>query len=201
MRALMRRMGPWRKRLDARYGTWRGMLRLWLAELEFRARRLDPFASPDLRRVERIVWVCLGNVCRSPYAELIARGLDIPGSSCGLSTTTGAPACADALAAAARTGRDLGGHRATDWTDMEARCGDLFVVMEVRQARALVQRVAGTGAQVTLLGLWASPRRLHIHDPMTLCADYFDTCYRVIASGVDGLGRAWRAARGSSPTG
>ncbi len=180
--------------INHRYGTWRGLVRLWLAWAELVSGRLRTCQRLDLARVNRLVWVCQGNVCRSPYADKIAAELGLPTASFGLSTTTGAPAYGDAIAAAARANRDLGAHRATDLNDFDLRDGDLLVAMEVRQIRQLEQRLPEHPAQRTLLGLWARPRRPHIHDPMTLSASYFDTCYAVTESGVRGLGLAWRQA-------
>ena len=183
-----------------RYGTYRGLIRLWLAWLEWRLGRLSAFDSPDLSRVGRLVFVCLGNVCRSPYAHIVAaERLSSSGetrvASCGLSTTTGMPADPDARRAARRVGRDLDSHAATDLKDFEVRDDDLFLVMEVRQAHRLRARLGDSSAQIALLGVWSKPRRLHIHDPMTLSDGYFDSCYRSIESAVDTLVARWQAAR------
>ncbi len=181
-------------RLDDRFGTWRGLVRLCLAWSELAAGRLRPFDQPALARVERLVWVCAGNVCRSPYAHQLARELRVPSASFGLSTVTGQAACADAIAAAARVGADLTAHRATAWEDFSPRETDLYVVMEIRQARELRRRLGDCPAPITLLGLWGRPRRPHIHDPMTLSPAYFDTCLRVIERSVSGLVQSWRQA-------
>ena len=94
------------KLVDARYGTYRGLIRLWLTEAERAFGRLNAYQDVDLGRVERMVFVCLGNVCRSPYAELLANEHGLPCASFGLSTTTGAPANPDGIATAKSFGRD-----------------------------------------------------------------------------------------------
>ena len=189
-----------RARIQRRYGTERGLVRLALAGLEQRAGRLHAYTDGvDLARVRRFVFVCLGHICRSPYAEHIARRAGLPCASLGLSTSTGAPAFEDAIATAAARGGDLGAHRATDLADFGLRDGDLLLAMEVRQARRLQGAVAGRDVQIALLGAWATPQRLHIHDPHTLGAAYFDTCFQVIESAVAGLAAAYFRVRPDAP--
>lgn len=179
-----------RAAIRRRYGTERGLVRLWLAQLEALCGRLRPFTDIDFSRVRRFVFVCQGNICRSPFAEYAARRAGLPCASFGLSTTTGVTAFAGALAAARACGIDMDAHRATDLADFELRDGDLLLVMEVRQARRLAALTAGRAVQVGLLGAWARPRRVHIHDPFTLSEAYFAHCFAVIESAVAGLARA-----------
>jgi len=184
--------------IDARFGTYRGLIRLALAHGEAAVGRLADFSDPDLARVDRLVFVCLGNVCRSPYGELMAREHGLPTASFGLSTTTGVTAYPDGVETARRRGRDLTGHVARNISDFEIRDGDLLLTMEVRHARRLDRHLQaiGSAAQIALLGSWASPGRPHIHDPMTLSADYFLTCYRVIESAVGNLALHYKQAKG-----
>lgn len=173
--------------INSRYGTYRGLIRLLLAELELRIGITKRFHTVDLSRVERLVMVCLGNVCRSPYAELIAKYEDISNASFGLSTTPGLPAYKHAIATAKLFDKDLSLHRAVDISEFEVKDSDLLLVMEVRQARELEYKIRGSNAQIALLGFWAEPRRVHIHDPMNLSMEYFQTCYTTIESAVRNL--------------
>lgn len=185
----------YRRLIEDRYGTHRGLVRLWLALIEWRLGRLRAFDNPDLARVDRFVHICLGNICRSPYSALLSEQKAMPTASFGLSTTTGARANAQARECAVRQGRDLEDHRATDMSDFEIRDGDLLLVMEVRQARRLQRELGDSKAQIALLGVWATPARPHIHDPLHMTPGYFDRCYQVIESAVDGLHRSWSQAR------
>jgi protein-tyrosine phosphatase len=66
----------------------------------------------------KVLFVCAGNICRSPFAEGLARrladelGLDVDFASAGTIAIDGAPASDDALAVAREHGVDLSGHRA-----------------------------------------------------------------------------------------
>jgi protein-tyrosine phosphatase len=177
-----------------RFGSARGMVRLALALLELATGRLAPFRLRRPKDVRRVVFVCLGNICRSAFAQQIAIGYGLPTASLGLSTTTGAASPAEAIAAAQRQGIAIHNHRATDLRDFEILPGDLLLAMEVRHARALRRRLRRHDVQIALLGSWCSPPMPHLHDPFTLSADYFDTCFRRVRQAVDGLSRTLRDA-------
>lgn len=173
------------------FGTHRGLLRLLLGEAEYLAGRLDGFLRPDLRQTRRLVCVCLGNINRSPFAATVARSEGLQAISIGLSTFTGAPAFATAVSVARRFDIDLSAHRATDFLDYEHADGDLLVAMEIRHVRRLLELGVPRSA-IALLGHWATPHRIHIHDPHNLSDAYFCTCFTVIQSAVRELALACR---------
>jgi protein-tyrosine phosphatase len=167
-----------KKWIDDRYGTWRGLVRALLARAELAAGRLAPFTLQRPETVRRVVFVCHGNICRSAFAhhEALKYGMNV--ASLGLSTSTGGRSPAPAVASAARAGIDLGIHRATSWPDFKVCSGDLFLVMEVRQAHELRRRLGNrSDVQVGLLGMWCDPLMPHLHDPYTLGDRYFDRCF------------------------
>ena len=174
-----------RNRLNARFGTWRGLVRLLLAQAERTTGRLSPFDLKHPQAVRRVVFVCLGNICRSAYAEQVARAEGLHTASLGLSTTTGVGSPDSALAAAARQQMPMDTHRARDWKDFNVQPGDLLLAMEVRQVHELTRRLAGrSDVQVALLGNWCSPPLPHLHDPFTLSDAYFDTCFTRVRQAV-----------------
>ncbi len=85
-----------------------------------------------------VIFVCWGNICRSPMAERVARGwaeragLDgVRFTSAGTSTEElGEPIDARARRVLARAGYSSGGHRAHQITAAEIRDADLVVAME-----------------------------------------------------------------------
>ena len=189
--------------LAARFGSWRGLARLLLAYAELATGRLRPFRLARPALVQRVVYVCLGNICRSAYGVQVARDCGLNVASFGLSTSTGAASPAAALAAAARGGVDLAPHRARDWDDFEVRPGDLFLVMEIRHAHALRRRLGPRqDVQICLLGMWCEPPMPHLHDPFTLGAAYFDSCFARVRTATLGLDRQLSgAARGDAAAG
>ena len=180
--------------VETNYGTIRGLVRVLLGQLEFATGRLDRHLRPDPRRVERLVFVCLGNINRSAFAEWVARKHGATTSSIGLSTTTGAPAFHSAIKTASELGIDLSAHAATDIADYQYRPGDLLLAMEVRHARQLLAHGIPADA-IALLGHWSSPHRIHLHDPHTLSDAYFRTCFTLINSAVGNLTAELRASK------
>lgn len=178
--------GRFKHIIDTNHGTFRGLVRTMLAQSEFVLGRLENHLHPDEKKTERLVFVCLGNINRSAFAAQVARDLGATAVSIGLSTTTGASAFHKAVTTAPEFGVDLSQHLATDLKDYDFRPTDLLLAMEIRHAKQLVS--AGIPSQsIALLGHWASPHRIHLHDPHTLSDAYFRTCFALIASAVRGL--------------
>ena len=171
-----------------RFGTARGLARLWLSQIAAARGRYRRYEAVRWDEVRRLVFVCSGNICRSPYAEARAAAAGFPALSVALRGETGHPADPVARRAAAAAGLPLDAHRSTDIADAALRPGDLLVAMEPWQADLVAARHGGeAGVQTTLLGLWTAPRRPHLHDPHTLSEDYFATCFRLIDTGVDAI--------------
>ena len=188
--------------IDSRYGTWRGLVRAVLARAELATGRLRPFALQHPETVHRVVFVCHGNICRSAFAhhEALKYGLNV--ASLGLSTSTGGRSPAPAVDSAARAGIDLTIHRATSWPDFKVQAGDLFLVMEVRQAHEMRRRLgARDDVQVCLLGMWCKPVMPHLHDPYTLGDSYFDVCFERVRQAVRKLSADLPLAHGAGPAG
>ncbi len=95
----------------------------------------------------KILFVCTGNTCRSPMAQVIFekidhdRNLNISCKSAGLSTFTGSPASDNAVTAAKEIGLDLSKFRSSSITAILPSLSeyDLFVPMTYSHAMALLQ--------------------------------------------------------------
>jgi protein-tyrosine phosphatase len=165
--------------IKSEFGTYRGLVRTVLDTCLWYGGKYRQFGSVDWDRVRRIVFVCQGNICRSPFAEAVARNMfqNLPIGSAGLSTTSGAPAFALAQEAARRFTIDLSEHRTTAIQDFPLRDGDLIVAMEARHIAPLRRLCAGYEIQIALLGLWCRPRLALLYDPHCLSNEYFITCF------------------------
>lgn len=180
--------------LAGNYGTLRGFVRMTLGQIEFILGRLDTHLQPDARQIKRLVFVCLGNINRSAFAEWVARAQGATACSIGLSTTTGAPAFDTAIKTASEFGVDLSAHVATDIADYRYETGDLLVAMEIRHVKQLLNRDIPARA-IALLGNWSTPQRFHLHDPYTLSDAYYRTCFTLIYSAVGHLVRELRVVK------
>lgn len=178
------------EQVSSQYGRKSGWLRHQLASLLDRVGAHAAMRQVDWAAVSRLVFVCQGNICRSAYAEARARQSGLVAASFGLGARDGDHANPIAQEVASKRGVDLGSHRAISREHFVPRPGDLLLPME----RSHLSGLAGLGAPVTLLGLWASPPRPHLEDPYGLSRDYFDTCFGVID---DALGRISSLSRGA----
>jgi protein-tyrosine phosphatase len=179
-------------RVRPRFGSYRGLARLLLANIEDGLGGYRRLRQIRWDLVERVVFVCHGNICRSPYAERRAASFGLPTASFGLAADTGDPADHSALTVAARRAIELGQHRACAVEDFVFNSGDLLAAMEPRQVRALSPHLPMVPCQVTLLGLWSRPRRPHIHDPHRLSEAYWEQCLDVIDSAVQVIAERMR---------
>lgn len=174
-------------------------MRSYYFQLQRLLGRLGQFSLVDFSRVERLVFVCKGNICRSPYAEARARQLGLNALSCGLECPNGDHANAQAIQNALVRGVDLLSHRTTRIADVMLSSSDLVVAMEPLHARLLTPVLAEQGTQLTLAGIWSLPMRPYIHDPFGLDDNSFQACFTLIDSSVSTLREHLRTAqRGAS---
>ena len=150
----------------------------------------------DWREVDRLVFVCKGNICRSAFAEAVAKSRGLNSISCGVETRDGLPANKGALEAAIRKGESLESHRTQKITSLSIGDGDLFVAMEPWQIRYLKESLSGK-LNCTLLGLWTKPALPYIHDPYGNVPDYFDHCFSYIENSVSGITNEIRQSKES----
>lgn len=177
-----------------RFGTFRGLVRLALSYPQLALGRSGS-RHPNPAAVQRLVFVCQGNICRSAFADVSARKAGMRSASFGLSTTTGRPAHHPAIVAAHGLGYDLSAHRAVDLADYSPQEGDLLLAMEVRQLHRLAAdpRLASMPRQ--LLGYWTRPMIPHLHDPYGLDDQYMALCLARIEGAIDALINAFPGAR------
>jgi protein-tyrosine phosphatase len=188
------------------HGRKSALLRHWWFSWQHRLGLLRRWRAVDWKGIERLVFVCRGNICRSAYAEALARAAGLPAASCGLQPGEPGPAHEVVIDCSNESVRPLlREHQSQALFELDLTPADLLIAMEPSQCRELARRTKGVGAPITLLGLWASPPRPHIEDPFGLSRDYFLRCMGVIDDAVGNLGRTWRQHRAgadaSSPAG
>ena len=138
------------------------------------------------------MFVCKGNICRSPYAAARARAVSLPSISYGLDVQREAPANTQARTEALKHGVDLSSHRSRAFERGQGSRGDLLISMERSHLIQLATQHEDEPLQVTLLGLWAEPPRPHIQDPFGQSPEYFNRCFNIIDAGVAALAELWQ---------
>ena len=142
-----------------------------------------------------VLFVCHGNLCRSPFAAAAFAGrpeaAGIAVDSAGL-LGNGRPAPAAAIAVAARRDVDLATHHSQLVRGDLLAAADLVVVMDGVQRSALVERLGCPGDRVVVLGdfdPWPITDRA-ILDPITRPEPVFDAVYARIERCVAALAAA-----------
>jgi protein-tyrosine phosphatase len=122
----------------------------------------------------KVLFVCLGNICRSPTAEGVVRaiaarefpGLGLEVDSAGTADYhVGEPPDRRTIAAASRRGYELASLRARQVTAADFRTFDYVLAMDHANLHELGRRAAGGSAHVGLFMEFASGDEDEVPDP------------------------------------
>jgi protein-tyrosine phosphatase len=149
-----------------------------------------------------VLFVCLGNICRSPLAEAAFRrqverlGLDVGIDSAGTGDwDVGRPPDARAQAVAARNGIDISHLKARQVRPADFLRFDHIVALDAQNLAALRRiQPAESKAELSLLldhveGREGQP----VADPYHGGADHFDVTWADVSAGATGLARKMAA--------
>ncbi|MFQ5518839.1 MAG: low molecular weight protein-tyrosine-phosphatase [Mariprofundus sp.] len=141
----------------------------------------------------RILFVCLGNICRSPLAEIVVqaeadkRGLDgFHFESAGTgSWHVGGPADPRSAAKADEYGLDLSRHRAQQITARGINNWQWFVAMD-RQNRSDLLAMGAPAERVLMMRQFESGNAVHdVPDPYFGGPDGFEHAYHMLANNAE----------------
>ena len=144
--------------------------------------------------MKKILFVCLGNICRSPLAEAIFRhrigeyswGRDIVCDSAGTSEWhQGEPADERMRQAAAIHGISINSIsrqvRESDFFEF-----DIIVAMDRMNLEDLqTMNLSGSTASLVLLRSFNEAQDLDVPDPYYSARDGFETCYQIVSDAID----------------
>lgn len=139
----------------------------------------------------RILYVCIGNICRSPMAEALTRhaliesGLtNVEVASAGLGAVVGKGAHPITLELVKERGLDLSGHIARQLTPEILRPYELVLTLEQWQVRDVERLSPSARGKVFRLGHWGG---FDIPDPNGKSREMFVEVMRLIDRGVADL--------------
>jgi protein-tyrosine phosphatase len=170
------------------YGGKRAFARTMAFTLAARSGFAYRYQTFDPARVHRLVFVCKGNICRSPFAGAVATRLGLSAISCGLDARKGASADPLAMTVAAEYGIDLSRHFSRAIGDILLTESDLIVGFEPWHVRTPTgSQGSEPGPQISLLGAWTHPPSLYIHDPYGTNERCFRRSFGLIQQAVERL--------------
>lgn len=149
--------------------------------------RLTRDCAGALRYVfNRILIVCVGNVCRSPIAEFLLRdrlaGRSVQVTSAGFGALVGHPADRHAAALLHERGIDASTHRARQVEPAMLRDADLVLAMERRHVHTAARLAPEASGKLFLLRRWLDAG--DVPDPYLQSRQTFEHVYTLIERGV-----------------
>ncbi len=139
----------------------------------------------------RLLFVCSGNICRSPMAEVLAQGRTlgdgtvIEARSAGTLGITDHPADPLAVRVCAELGLDLSRHRSQGLSARLVDEATWIPVMTLDHAATVRERFPSAGARIVLLGPFGG--RHEIADPLGGGVERFRASRDELAACVDGM--------------
>lgn len=160
------------------YGSKRGLARYLVFNTKRWLGGYRQAGKAQVKGTKRLIFICSGNICRSPFGEAVSHKAGFPAISFGLHCRGGDPAFEKTLDYAQRHQYDLSKHRSARMQDYEPQSGDLLVVMEPAHLDELEELYPGQAK--VLLGWFASSTTVYLHDPFNTNQAFFDRCMQQI---------------------
>lgn len=132
--------------------------------------------------IQRVLILCVGNICRSPTAEVLMRrelsDRPLQIESAGLAAVVGAPIHAMAEEVLAANGLSAKDHVARQVTQTMISQADLILAMEKRHLSALQAIAPHARGKAFLLGRWEGG--VEVPDPYGRTREHFEQTYALI---------------------
>jgi len=163
-------------------------------------RRLQGEPKLPRDKISRVLILCQGNLCRSPFATaLLSRDRpDLETRSAGFSARDGEPADATATRVAEGLGLNLHSHRTRRARELDAGWADLILVMEGRHMLELQRRWPDAVPRARLLGDFLPTGPHRIADPWGHPDEVFKHTFAQIRAALERLAKCVGKSKGIS---
>lgn len=153
------------------------------------ARRLRGEPPLPDGRMQRVLVLCHGNICRSPFAAVLlaARLPQLEVRSGGLQAANGDPADATAARCAQRRGISLAAHRSARVNAESLGWADLVLVMQGSHVAEIERAWPQFGPRVRLLGDFLADPPYLLPDPWGKEEAVFERVFTRLADAVERL--------------
>jgi len=166
------------KFINNRFGSKKGLLNSLKFGIYLLAGKYNFATHLDFNVINRFVFVCSGNICRSPLGEIVIKEMGGNSISFGLDTRGGDKADPRIVAFGKNNGLDLSKHITQRVDQYTPQSGDLLIGMEPSHLAKL--QTLFPNNQITSLGLWLPFKRVYLHDPYSANIEYFNRCAKEI---------------------
>jgi protein-tyrosine phosphatase len=154
-----------------------------------------------------VLFICKGNICRSPFAERLAQRVfdsaaqyGIGFESAGLEVKAPLASPPHAIEAAAGFGVDLEDHRSKGFMEKMYGEFDMIIAMETGQYKALAQGSPTSQAKLFLLPFFENDNaplggyeRYNVADPYGKSVEEYNRCYQRIERCINGMAAVIKA--------
>lgn len=143
----------------------------------------------------RVLFLCYGNICRSPVAEQLARREmpELTFSSAGLHAEPGRPSPLHLQGVGRAAGIDLSNFKSQTVSAEMVEQADLIILMDTRNLFDLSREFPAALHKVLLLGMFASST-IEINDPYGASLREIIAVFQQVQAGVAGLAKELGAA-------
>jgi protein-tyrosine phosphatase len=172
--------------INDNFGSRRGLFNALKYKFLFLIGYYRSYQHINFNTVNRLVFICSGNICRSPYGEYMAKAAGLNSVSYGLRCRGGDKADPRALHQASLSGVSIQSHITTNISEYKLRKGDLFLVMEPRHLLELNASNVEYD-QVTIAPLWSNKPTPYLHDPFNTNDVFFSRCELVVEQCVSNI--------------
>jgi protein-tyrosine-phosphatase len=152
-------------------------------------RRYGSRAASRPRSIKSVLFLCHGNICRSPFAAQLARaklnGYEI--ESAGFHDTEDRCPPDNIISVARSMGIDISKSRSRRVTAGQIARADLILVMDTRNYELLAREFPKAPPRTTLLGLFGPQRWVNIKNPYGASESETHRVLKQISLAIDGL--------------